>query len=63
MIYSGFFDEKMSEAVKKEYGELDVIMANNVFAHIVDINSTTRELKTYYRKMEFLFLKFTIWVM
>ena len=49
-LFPGFFDEKMSEAVKKEYGELDVIMANNVFAHIVDINSTTRGVKNLLSK-------------
>jgi len=49
-LFPGFFDEKMSEALKKEYGELDVIMANNVYAHIVDINSTTRGIKNLLSK-------------
>ena len=50
VLFPGFFDEQMSEVVKNEHGKLDVIMANNVYAHIVDINSTTRGVKNLLSK-------------
>ena len=44
-LYPGFFDEDMADTIKKDIGDVDAIMANNVYAHIVDIQSTTRAIK------------------
>lgn len=44
-LYPGFFDERMSHKIKDEHGAMDIIMANNVYAHIVDIKSTTKGIK------------------
>lgn len=44
-LYPGFFNEEMADTIKKDIGDIDVIMANNVYAHIVDIQSTTRAIK------------------
>ena len=35
----------MADTIKKDFGDMDAIMANNVYAHIVDIQSTTRAIK------------------
>lgn len=44
-LYPGFFNEKMGNKILNENGHMDVIMANNVYAHIVDIKSTTKAVK------------------
>ena len=49
-LYPGFFNEEMAKNIKKDHGKLDVIMANNVFAHIVNINSTTKGVKNLLSK-------------
>ena len=41
-----YFTEGVAENVVKTYGKVDVIMANNVFAHISDIRGTTRAIYT-----------------
>lgn len=41
-LINAFFDENTAERVVAEHGELDMIMANNVFAHISDIQGATR---------------------
>ena len=38
---NNYFTEKISKEVVAKYGSVDLIMANNVFAHISDINDAT----------------------
>lgn len=40
-IINNYFTEKVSKEVVAKYGSVDLIMANNVFAHISDIKTTT----------------------
>lgn len=40
-----YFDESCVEEIIKDYGKADVISANNVFAHIDDIQSVVRNVK------------------
>ena len=44
-IINDYFSEKISKEVVAKYGSIDLIMANNVFAHISDINNTTIAVK------------------
>ncbi len=44
-IINDFFDFKLSQLIKKQYGKMNVILANNVFAHISNLNNTTRAIK------------------
>ena len=41
-VINDFFTEKVAEGVLAEHGPVDMIMANNVYAHIPDIQGTTR---------------------
>ena len=40
-----YFTENVAEQVLKNYGEIDLVMANNAYAHINDIQGTTRAVK------------------
>ncbi len=44
-IINDFFNFKLSQSIRKKYGKMNVILANNVFAHISDLNNTTRAIK------------------
>ena len=44
-IVNDYFTEKVSKKVIAKYGPIDLIMANNVFAHIPDIKGTTTAIK------------------
>ena len=44
-IFNDYFTEKVAEEVKARFGPVDLIMANNVYAHIPDIQLTTRAVK------------------
>ena len=44
-IINDYFTEKIAQEVFEEFGKVDLIMANNVFAHIPDIKGTTRAIK------------------
>ncbi len=44
-IINDYFTEKVSKEVVAKYGSVDVIMANNVFAHIPDIKGITAAIK------------------
>jgi methylation protein EvaC len=44
-IINNYFNEKVSREVVAKYGSVDLIMANNVFAHIPDIKGTTIAIK------------------
>lgn len=42
---NNYFTEKIAQEVLVEFGPVDLIMANNVYAHIFDIQGTTRAVK------------------
>ncbi|MDC1454256.1 class I SAM-dependent methyltransferase [Pelagibacteraceae bacterium] len=44
-IINDYFSDKISREVVAKYGFIDLIMANNVFAHISDINNATNAVK------------------
>ena len=41
-VVNNYFTEEVAGKVVAEYGQVDLIMANNVYAHIPDIQGTTR---------------------
>lgn len=43
-VVSDFFTEAVAEKVVRDHGPMDLIMANNVYAHIPDIQGTTRAI-------------------
>ena len=45
LIKNNYFTEDVAQEVVKEHGLVDMIMANNVYAHIPDIQGTTRAIK------------------
>lgn len=45
VLINDFFDVPVAESVVKKYGKVNIIMANNVFAHISDINGTTEAIE------------------
>ena len=40
-LINDFFNPESSKRIVEKFGKVDIIMANNVFAHITDINGTT----------------------
>ena len=44
-IVNDYFTENVSKEIVAKYGSVDLIMANNVFAHISDIKGTTTAIK------------------
>ncbi len=44
-LISGFFDEDVAARILSKHGPADVVMANNVFAHISDIRAATRAVR------------------
>lgn len=44
-IINDFFSERLAERIAKDHGKADVISANNVFAHIDDMDGVTRGVK------------------
>ena len=45
-VIKDFFDKESAEKLKKKYGYFDVITLTNVFAHIEDLDSLIKNLKT-----------------
>ena len=45
-----FFTEKLSGDIKSKYGKADIIIANNVFAHVPEINNFTTGIKKLLKK-------------
>ncbi len=41
-VVNDFFTESVAEAIVERHGHVDMVMANNVYAHIPDIQGTTR---------------------
>jgi methylation protein EvaC len=44
-IVNDFFTEDVAKQILKKHGKVDLVMANNVYAHISDIQGTTRAIK------------------
>ena len=44
-VINDFFTEKVAAQVVKEHGKLQMVMANNVYAHIPDIQAITRAVR------------------
>ncbi len=44
-LINGFFDEKVAAAIVAQHGKVDMVMANNVYAHIPDIQGITRAVE------------------
>jgi methylation protein EvaC len=44
-VVNDFFSEEVAERIVEAHGRLDMIMANNVYAHISDIQGTTRAVR------------------
>jgi methylation protein EvaC len=44
-IINDFFNEKTAEGILKEFGPADLIVANNVYAHIDDMHGITRGIE------------------
>jgi len=40
-LINGFFNASLAEKIIEEYGHIDLVMANNTYAHISDINGVT----------------------
>lgn len=45
-VINEFFSGEIAEEIVADYGHADVVIANNVFAHIPDINAATKAIKT-----------------
>ena len=41
-----FLDERLAERIRHEHGPADLVVANNVYAHIPDLFGFTRSLRT-----------------
>jgi SAM-dependent methyltransferase len=44
-IRNSYFTEEIAQEIVSEYGQVDMIMANNVFAHVPDIQGITRAVE------------------
>ncbi len=49
-LINEFFNTISAKKIVNKFGKLDLIMANNVFAHIPDINDTTQAIKLSLKK-------------
>lgn len=48
-----FFDHKKSKKIKKKYGVFDLIVANNVYAHMDDLENFTKGIKNLLKENGF----------
>ena len=53
-----FFDTELAKKLAKKYGKADLICANNVFAHVPDINSFVKALKIILSKKGVITIEF-----
>jgi methylation protein EvaC len=44
-VINDFFTERVAEDIVAKYGRVDMVMANNVYAHIPDIQGVTRAIR------------------
>lgn len=45
-VINDFFTVPVAESIVEEHGKVNLVMANNVYAHITDINGTTEAITT-----------------
>lgn len=45
ILINDFFNVPVASSIVSKYGKADLVMANNVFAHITDINGTTEAVR------------------
>ena len=45
IVVNDYFNETLASDLRNKYGAADIILANNVFAHIQDISGVTRAIK------------------
>jgi SAM-dependent methyltransferase len=45
VLINNFFNVPVAKEVVEKHGKVDLVMANNVFAHITDINGTTEAIR------------------
>ena len=50
ILINDYFTEEVSKMIVKKYGHQDIIVANNVYAHIDDIQDTTRAIRGSLKK-------------
>jgi SAM-dependent methyltransferase len=44
-VVNDFFDDRVAERISASHGNVDMVVANNVYAHIPDIQGTTRAIR------------------
>jgi methylation protein EvaC len=49
-LVNGYFDAPTAERIVAQHGEVDIVMANNVYAHIPNIQETTRAVRRVLKK-------------
>lgn len=49
ILINDFFNISVTDSIVDQYGHADIVMANNVFAHISDINGTTEAVQKVLR--------------
>jgi len=49
-LINDFFNESVADSVVERYGEMDMVLANNVYAHIPDIQSATQAVSRVLKK-------------
>jgi SAM-dependent methyltransferase len=53
-VYTNFLDKELSEVLVEEYGDFDIVVGNNVFAHIDDLVGAFRTAQTVLKPNGFL---------
>ena len=48
--FCDYFNESTAQRIENEFGKMDVVMANNAYAHISDIQGTTKAVKNILKK-------------
>lgn len=49
-LINDFFNESVADSVVERYGEMDMVLANNVYAHIPDIQGATQAVSRVLKK-------------
>lgn len=57
-VEESFFGEELSKSLETKYGSADLIIGNNVYAHVPDINDFTRGLKLLLKSEGTIILEF-----
>ena len=51
-VFNDFFSQQTAEKIIRNYKKADLIIGNNVYAHVPDINDFTKAIKILLKKME-----------